>query len=282
MGEILSLVMDSGTPDGTMKVSLAGWDCSMYRINRKDLLNYTSDDKMKMCGIYFLIGESNRNTLVYVGQANSRVNGKGLLGRVLEHDKPTEAYWNEAFLIYSCSNTLYATELNYLERVLWEKLCKTSKTVMNASRPALGNCSELTKLTMNKFIEGIEKMMGVFYKDFLKPADPTLTPQKDTKQFFIKKTGGKPERSVDAICEIRDSKYVVLKGSLVATEPHNPNTTHKYWHDKYGAFIGTDRKLTQDVVFNSPSGASAFAIYGSSDGKVDWKDSDKRPLKDFL
>lgn len=284
--QIMTLIMDEGTPNGTMKIDLATWDCSMYRIKRSDLHNYINDATLKSCGIYFLIGKNDNCTSIYVGQANARNNGKGILGRVIEHEKPTEAYWDEAFLIYSSSNSLYATELNYLERTLWEKLQTSGMTIMNASKPALGNCSPITKVTMDRFIEGIEKMMGVFYKDFLK--SPTVgngyavNPSQPGKQFFIKRSGKAAGRDIDAVCEIQNSKFVVLKGSLIATAPRNVTNSKKYNHDTYAAFIDANGKTTQDIPFDSPSGASAFVIYGSSDGKVDWKDSQKQPMKNFM
>jgi len=284
--QIMTLIMDEGTPDGTMKIDLATWDCSMYRIKRSSLHNYTNDATLKSCGIYFLIGKNDNGTSIYVGQANARNNGKGILGRVIEHEKPTEAYWDEAFLIYSSSNSLYATELNYLERTLWEKLQNSGMAIMNASKPALGNCSPITKVTMDRFIEGIEKMMGVFYKDFLKSPTMvngnTVIPSQSVKQFFIKKSGKTAGRDIDAVCEIQNAQYVVLKGSVVATVPRNSTNPKKYNHDTYADLIDASGKTTQDIQFDTPSGASQFVIYGSSNGKTDWRDSQKQPIKDFM
>lgn len=280
--QVMTVLMDDGTPRGTLKIDLATWDCAMYRIARNDLQNYTNDQALKNCGIYFLVGVQNGIPAVYVGQANSRNNGKGVLGRVIEHDKSTEAYWNEALLIYSRSNSLYATELNYLERSLWDKIQKGSYKVINASKPAPGNCSSITQVTMDRFIEGVEYMAEIFRYDFLQPAQPNAVVPSPGKQFFIKRTSTTPGRSVDAICEIQGSKFVVLKDSLVATVPRDSSSARMYSHDKYGSMIDTAGRLTQNISFDKVSGSSAFALYGSSNGNADWKDSNGDPIKNYI
>lgn len=280
---IMTVLMDDGTAEGTLKINLATWDCAMYRISRDKLQNYANESDLKTSGIYFLVGEKQEKPAVYVGQANARNNGKGILGRVIEHDKPAEAYWTEALLIYSSSNSLYATELNYLERKCWEKISDEAYTVINAVKPALGNCSPVTKVTMDHFIEGMELMLRLFHYDFFNPAPPPPVISKDMSrmQFFIKRKSNAPGRCVDAVCEIRDSQYVVLKGSLVATVARDAKNRNKYGHDKYADLIDVYGKTTQDIPFAKVSGSSAFVLYGTSNGNVDWKDSSGKSLRDY-
>lgn len=280
--QIMTVLMDDGTADGTLKIDLATWDCSMYRISRDKLQNYANDSVLKASGIYFLVGKKQGLPAVYVGQANSRNNGKGVLGRVIEHDKAAESYWKEALLIYSSSNSLYATELNYLERKCWEKISAGSYSVINAVKPALGNCSSVTKVTMDHFIEGMELMLQFFHYDLFNPAPSPVAPSKNTSgiQFFIKRKSNTPGRCVDAICEIRASKYVVLKGSLVATVARDSKNSNKYSHDKYADLIDDAGRITRDITFDKVSGSSAFVLYGSSNGNVDWKDASGKPMKD--
>lgn len=284
--EALTITMDNGTADGTLICNLMGWDCEVYKIDRTNLNTYVNEVKLKECGIYFLIGEDNGTPAVYVGQANSRNNGKGVLGRVVEHDKPQEAYWKTALLLHSNSNALYATELNYLERHFWVKLKDSGFQVMNASKPSLGNYPQLTKIAMDKFMVGAEMIIHVLGYQFLEqkkqstPNMPVVT--SGAKQFFITRTGKGIGRDVDAVCEIRNGQFVVLKGSLIATVKRNASDTGDYSRTKYGAFIDAKGRLTQDLTFDKVSSSSAFVIYGSSNGNVDWKDASGQPIKNYL
>ncbi len=280
--EILTVTLDEGKAEGSLICSLSGWDCEIYRIQRSNLSDYDNDQKLKECGIYFLIGEENGIPTIYVGQANSRTNGKGVLGRVEEHDKAKESYWSEALLLHSNSNSLYATELNYLERSFWIKTQAGSYTVKNASKPALGNYPQMIKITMDKFISSAETIIRLLGYSFLVPKAKKIQTTSGNKQFFIKRKGNNQGRDIDAICEIQNNKFVVIKGSLVATVPRNANEGRDYYHNKYGAFIDNNGRLTQDIEFDKVSGSSAFVIYGSSDGNVDWKDASGKPIKDFI
>ena len=40
-------------------------------------------------------------------------------------------------------------------------------------------------------------------------------------------------------------------------------------------------RLTQDYVFNSPSQAADVLLGNSSNGRLEWKDAQKRPLKEI-
>lgn len=284
--ESLEITIEHGTEEGTLICSLKGWDCEIYRISRDELSAYTNNSKLKECGIYFLVGEYDGAPSVYVGQANSRDNGKGVLGRVMEHDRASEAYWNTALLLHSTSNGLYPTELNYLERSFWNKVKMSSFKVMNASKPALGNYAESTEIAMDKFIASAEMIIRILGYRFLDampktaPESPETIPGKI--QFFIKRKGKVPGRDIDAVCVIKEGKFVVLKGSLVATVPRDSNHQKNYNHSKYADLIDQKGILRQDIAFDSVSGSSAFVIYGSSNGNVDWKDSEGKPIKDYL
>lgn len=284
--EALTITMDDGTVEGTLICNLAGWDCEIYKLQRGSLNKYTNNEKLKECGIYFLVGEQNGEPAIYVGQANSRNNGKGVLGRVMEHDKSTESYWESAFLLHSTSNGLYATELNYLERHYWNRVKSGPYHVMNASKPALGNYSTATKIAMDKFIAGSEMIIRTLGYQFLNPKHHSTIAAtssiEEAKQFYINRNGTVSGRTIAATCEIRNGKFVVLKGSLVATVPRDAHNANDYRHHKYAQLIDGNGRLIQDIPFDKVSGASSFVIYGSSDGKKDWKDAKGKAIELFM
>ena len=59
--------------------------------------------------------KKNNQDIIYIGQAGERENGKGLLGRIEEHERSKE-FWNRAILVLTSNNSFGATDITYLER----------------------------------------------------------------------------------------------------------------------------------------------------------------------
>lgn len=71
--------------------------------------------KINYSGVYFLFGtDINGKEQVYVGQTNSRKNGKGILGRILEPHKSIND-WTEVVMLTMSDDSFGATEISYLE-----------------------------------------------------------------------------------------------------------------------------------------------------------------------
>ena len=129
-------------------------DCIVYKVERSELSTMDNEDKLKQCGIYFLFGDDS----VYVGQAIIRKNQKGVLGRVQEHDKPTESYWHTSFMAVSKTDTIQATELNYLEYTCYKKASDAGRyTIKNSNTPTVGKVSPNTSYVMDPCIDDIEQ-----------------------------------------------------------------------------------------------------------------------------
>lgn len=92
-------------------------------------------------GIYLLTNSSLKEPRIYIGQATSRANGNGLMGRVKEHFK--KEFWDTVFLISSRNNSWGATELNYLEHTLY-KIAKDADSYLleNQVVPTLGSITQ--------------------------------------------------------------------------------------------------------------------------------------------
>lgn len=206
---------------------------------------------MKECDIYFLVGEDEGVPSVYVCQANFRNNEKGVLGRVIEHDKESDSYWETALLLYSTSNGQYPIELNYLERSFWNKAKMGSFKVTNVSKPALGNYAARTEIAMDKFIASANMIIRIQGYRFLYEKQQTGSPfTTGSTQFFIIRKGKGLGCDIEAVCEIRDGKSAVLQGSLVATVPRNSNDQKDYGHIRCADLIDQMGRLKHDMAFD--------------------------------
>lgn len=74
----IKLFLMDGEPSGRIKCSLANWTGIAYKIPRTALDKCKDLDILKQSGVYFLFGTDKAdNTVVYIGQAGVRKNGKG-------------------------------------------------------------------------------------------------------------------------------------------------------------------------------------------------------------
>nr|WP_297708949.1 GIY-YIG nuclease family protein [uncultured Butyrivibrio sp.] len=289
MPATFNLFLLDGTAEGAIKCSTRGQDTIVYRIPREDLNKYMSNEDLKKAGIYFLVGKIDGKKAIYVGQGNTRKNGNGVLGRVLEHKKPTEAYWKTAFILISNSDWITATELNYLEN----QFCYLANSageyyVVNAWDPSLGKVSDETRVTMEPFIEYAKlalKLQGYrpFEKREIAEGDSQSSESEAGGIMLSLSLDGDDGRKANARCLYRDEKFIVLKGSLVATVPSGScSNAIKNKRVKNAGLVDKKGILKQDIIFNSPSGAAAFVSYANCNGKILWKLEDGRLLKEIL
>ena len=281
--KILNITMLDGDADGGLECCLKTGDAYLYRVSSEKLSDYKSVTRLSKAGVYFLIGKDEDKEVVYVGQANERLNGEGVLLRVSEHDKPKENYWTEAIMIVHKANSLGATELNYLENRFCNLANEIGKGAKNKKNPTIGNYSEETEVIMEPFIDEVLEILKLLgYKTFTKE-EAGETNSNEGLQLFIRRDSGIPGRKIDAKCLFKDGIYILLKGSLVAKVPTDScSKSIKDRREKLAAFIDKNGIVTEDLVFEAPLGISGFVVFGASNGKIDLKTVDGRELKEFL
>lgn len=104
-----------GDPSERIKCTMANWTGIAYKIPRTALDKCKDMDILKQSGVYFLFGtDKEDNTVIYIGQAGIRKNGKGLLLRVQESHTSID-YWTEVVMFTTTNNSFGPTEISYLE-----------------------------------------------------------------------------------------------------------------------------------------------------------------------
>lgn len=284
---LINLTLIDGTADGALKCINKVQDVVIFRINREDVNNHVSMLEMKQCGIYFLFGKINDKPAVYIGQANTRKNGNGVLGRVAEHKKQQESFWTQAFVLISSGNTIGATELNYLENQFCNMAINAEAyEIVNAVDPNTGNYSDEIEITMDPLIEYTATCLKVLGYDLFTKNEAEIVdddPYEGCPKLFVNRDAG--ERGVISAQVIRnDEKYILLKNSVIAIKPTDscPKDVKKQRNEIYSNAVSKDGKVMEDITFNSPSGVTQFALFAASNGKIDLKDSEGKALKELL
>ena len=159
--------------EGRIKCTIGGSKYLAYKISRSDIDLCKNIDKLKQSGIYFLFGAPNEidaREVVYIGQANERKNGEGLLNRLIEHKRnSTKGYWNYAIAFTTIGGALGSTELNYLENYFCNLAKEANRyLVKNGNEPTIGSISEEQICSLNSFISDVELILTALnYKVFI-------------------------------------------------------------------------------------------------------------------
>ena len=275
----VGLFLMDGTSDGRIKCSLDNWVGKVYLIPRTEVTRSKDRPELTQTGIYLLLGTrtASGNDFVYVGQAQERKNGNGVLGRVAEHlNEKEKDYFTHAIVIIDSENSFGPTEISYLENAFY-KLAKDADRheVTNQNVPPPGNVTEEKQASLDKFIDSSKTIISALgYRVF----DPVIdagsdssssakyrsSPDERTLYLSTSTSSGEGKQTSDG--------FVVLKGAHIRQEVTRTIPKQaKRNREKYSSRISDDWILLQDTLFTSPSAASSFITGSSISGKKEWK-----------
>jgi hypothetical protein len=264
-----------------------------YKIPRTELEECKKREHLKQSGVYFLLSQPDdeEKPIAYIGQAGIRKNGEGILYRLKEHIRnPDKDYWTEAIAFTTVDNSLGPTEICYLEHKFYEIAKKANRYIVkNGNDPNPGNISEEKESELERFIDYAKIVMEILgHKVFDKLTDnrknlPSPNSQKmsGTSEtiFYL---GHKQDKDEKTTGKRKSEGFMVFSGSHINEDisEHLP-PCYKNLRAKYAHLINGDSKLKEDILFASPSAASAFVLGKSSNGLTEWKTINGKALKDI-
>lgn len=292
MAKSINVFLIDDIPTGRIKCTMQNWTGVAYKIPRKLLDecyksggNITKD--IKQSGIYFLIGGDDDNLSIYVDQAIIRKNGDGILGRLNEHKKSKNEkyrnYWNEAICFTTTNNTFGPTEISYLENKFTNMAIAAKRyNVLNGNEPNVGNVTEEKESELEEFIKYSKIIMGVLgHKVF----EPLIMPNQNEAKYEETKSQNNVRfsfaGSYKAAAELTNEGFVLLKGSEIRKELINSAGESTKKQRKLHEKDISNNVTTCDILFHSPSAASAFVAGRASNGNVEWKTVDGKSPKDL-
>lgn len=272
-GKSINLFLMDGDPSERIKCTMANWTGIAYKIPRTALDKCKNIDILKQSGVYFLFGTDNKdNTVIYIGQAGIRKNGKGLLLRVQESHTSID-YWTEVVMFTTTNNSFGPTEISYLEN----RFCNLAQeakryTVKNGNDPNPGNLTEEKESELEEFIDNAKIVMGTFgHKVFV----PLVSATTGEEILYATRNNAK------AFGKRVSDGFVVLKGSAITLNTTKSCPNHVLQMRSKHADKVIDGVIEEDILFSSPSGAAAFVCGGSANGNLEWKNSKGETLKEI-
>ncbi|MFR1319963.1 MAG: GIY-YIG nuclease family protein [Akkermansia sp.] len=286
-GKSINLFLMDGDPSGRIKCTLANWTGVAYKIPRTELDKCKGRDDLSQSGVYFLFGTSDQTgeNMVYIGQAGVRKNGEGILYRLQEHKRnPEKDYWTEAVVFTTSNNSFGPTEISYLENRFCNLATDAKRYVVkNGNDPTPGHITEEKESELEEFIDYAKIVMGTLghkvFEPLLQTAVPTFESDTATttegQLFFIKRSGA------NAKCKLTNEGIVVLAGSVIRKDivPSCPDYAIAI-REENKENIDAEFVLQKDLLFKTPSGASAFVLGAPTNGNAEWKTADGKSLKE--
>ena len=287
----ISYLLLDGDPSGRIRCTMATWTGIAYRLPRTDLEKCVDRTDMKFSGIYFLFGvdEESGDNVVYVGQADVRKNGAGILGRLNEHKRNMDKdYWTEAIVFTTSDDSLAATEISWLESYF----CALAKTtnryvVKNGNEPSPGTPREETIADLEIIAANIAMLMGVLGHKVFVPLVKSPHAEESSAEaggyelhLHLKRKFKKSGLTIEADCKRTSEGFVVLAGSNIEKND-SESIPAGIKERRRTAKINVDGVLKENVLFNSPSYAAAFVIGGHVNGLTAWETPDGKTLKEL-
>ena len=291
--ESINVFLIDGSPNGLIQCTIGNWKGVAYKIPRTELERCKDRKHLKHSGVYFLFGKTeDEEGVVYIGQARERKNGEGILYRLQEHLRnPDKDYWTEAIAFTNDDNSLGPTEICYLEH----RFCTIAKKakryiVKNDKEPSPGNITEAKESELERFIEYSKLIMGILGHKIFDTLVAKIRKDSSTKS---QRTSNSPtevilflEHKIDkerkALGKRTSEGFIVLAGSYInQTISEYLPSSYKSLRKRFASLISNEGKLKENILFASPSAASAFVLGKSSNGLTDWKTNEGKSIKEI-
>lgn len=278
-GKNINLFLMDGEVNGRIKCTIPNWTGLAFKIPRTslDLCKYRPE--LKQTGIYMLFGNNDEigKPVVYVGQAGVRKNGEGILLRLQEHNRnPKKDYWTEAIAITTSNDSLGSTEISYLEYRFCQIALEAGRyEVKNGNDPTQGNPSEEKMSELEDFIDYARVVVGMLGHKVFVPLITEESSPIEAQEFICTRNGA-------MAFGVRTSDgFVLKKGSIITNNltkscPEYVIKKRQQCKD----IIDGKNTLIENILFNTPSGASNFVCGASTNGNVEWKTKDGKTLKE--
>lgn len=251
----------------------------VFEVPRSLLNDFLELEESKQVGVYYLFNEGEIEGLssCYIGQS-------GNVGERLSQHNKKKDFWDRAIVAVSHTNTMTDTHARYLE---WKSIGLANKAKRFQLENGNGGSRPHTTPPLEADCKEILDTINVLISTLGFPAldSPSYEKKRNNKIYQCVSKRGANARAV-----FSEGNMTVLAGSHCAIKPTLKATTSKM-KEQRGKFIQEgivshnedtgEVIFTKDYTFKSPSSASSFVMYQSSNGWTDWKDENKKTLDEI-
>lgn len=265
-------------PDGNARsiriAEITSRTVQAIQIPRSKISEAGSRDEVKSVGVYFLFGENEKTgqPQVYIGEAEE------CYTRLLQHNRG-KGFWESAIIITSKTNSFTKAHVKYLEWYCHKQAVNIGRfTPENSTIPTRPYISEPMEADLMDNYETIKVLLSVLGFPALQEAVSRILP---SEVLYCRGKG------VEGKGQYTDDGFIVFKDSMCYPElVPSANQFVRGARQRIldaGVIVleGNGYRFLKDHLFSSPSQASSVILGRSSNGWLDWKDSDGRTLDEL-
>ena len=269
----LETIYHNGQPDGIRSIRRNLSTMTVYVIPRPLLTEAKNISGINRPGIYYLINESDDNTIaqMYVGQTRNGI------ARLDDHNRSKD-FWNKAILFLADSKTFTLDMISGLEKFAILKAQESKRYKVENTVVPKYEIDEYDMASVEEIYDEIQFIMGTQgYK-----MDNANASRSKADVLHTTRNG------IEAFGVYDGEKFEVLEGSAINPET-TPSAPDKIAMQRKNALSngdivleGTVYRLKRSMSFSSPSGASDFVLGASTNGWIEWKNKDGKTLDELF
>ncbi|MDY0219169.1 MAG: GIY-YIG nuclease family protein [Candidatus Cloacimonas acidaminovorans] len=267
----LEIIYHDGQPDGIRSVRRHLSTVTTYVIPRTMLSGAKSISGINRPGIYYLINEDENNKIaqIYIGQTRNGIS------RLDDHNRSKD-FWNKAIMFLSDNKTFSLDIISGLEEYAIVKARDSKRyKIENTINPKY-EIDEYDLASIEEIYEEIKFIMATLGYKLENVVD-------DLSSASILHT---TRNGINALGVYTGDKFDVLEGSEInmSRAVHLPKyNTQREELLANGSIVLENGKyiLKATLTFNTPSGASDFVLGGSTNGWVEWRNTEGKTLDEL-
>lgn len=267
----LETIYHNGQPDGIRSIRRSLSTMTVYVIPRPLLAEAKTISGINRPGIYYLINENDDNKIaqIYVGQTRN-----GIL-RLDDHNRSKD-FWNKAIMFLADNKTFSLDMISGLEKFAIIKAQESKRYKVENTVVPKYEIDEYDMASVEEIYDEIQFIMGTqgYKMDNVKSST-------SSDIFHTTRNG------ISALGIYDGEKFQVLEGSQININ----KPVHLARYNKQRAELLASGEISQvdgkyflniTIEFNTPSGASDFVLGGSTNGWVEWKNSEGKTLNEIF
>lgn len=267
----LETIYHNGQPDGIRSIRRNLSTMTVYVIPRPLLAEAKTISGINRPGIYYLINENDDNKIaqIYVGQTRN-----GIL-RLDDHNRSKD-FWNKAIMFLADNKTFSLDMISGLEKFAIIKAQESKRYKVENTVVPKYEIDEYDMASVEEIYDEIQFIMGTqgYKMDNVKSST-------SSDIFHTTRNG------ISALGIYDGEKFQVLEGSQININ----KPVHLARYNKQRAELLASGEIGQvdgkyflniTIEFNTPSGASDFVLGGSTNGWVEWKNSEGKTLNEIF
>lgn len=267
----LETIYHNGQPYGIRSIRRNLSTMTVYVIPRPLLAEAKTISGINRPGIYYLINENDDNKIaqIYVGQTRN-----GIL-RLDDHNRSKD-FWNKAIMFLADNKTFSLDMISGLEKFAIIKAQESKRYKVENTVVPKYEIDEYDMASVEEIYDEIQFIMGTqgYKMDNVKSST-------SSDIFHTTRNG------ISALGIYDGEKFQVLEGSQININ----KPVHLARYNKQRAELLASGEISQvdgkyflniTIEFNTPSGASDFVLGGSTNGWVEWKNSEGKTLNEIF